>query len=60
MDDPEFLDIRQASVFLNCHPVTLTRKAQNSEVPAYKRLNKWLFKKEDLAKLFVPNKAVSV
>jgi excisionase family DNA binding protein len=57
MDD--FLDIKQASILLNCHPVTLTRKAQNSEIPAYKRLNKWLFKRADLMALFVPNKAVS-
>jgi hypothetical protein len=60
MDDikeSEFMDIQEACIFLDCHPVTLTRKAKKSKIPAYKKLNKWLFRKADLAKLFVPNEA---
>ena len=54
----EFIDLKEAAAFLDCHPVTLTRKAQESKVPAYKRMNKWMFKKADLMALFKPNGAV--
>ena len=55
----DYLDIKEASKLLNCHALTLTRKAQTNAIPAYKRLNKWVFKRADLAKLYKPNDAAT-
>jgi excisionase family DNA binding protein len=59
IDQETFIDIKEASKLLNCHALTLTRKAQTNAIPAYKRLNKWVFKRADLAKLYKPNEAAT-
>jgi hypothetical protein len=50
-----YLDLKEASVYLKCHPATLNRLAVTNKVPAYKKLNKWYFKEEDLANMLRPN-----
>ncbi len=47
-NDDEYLDINMASGFLKLSPHTLRRKAQKSEIPCYKRNNKWLFLRKEL------------
>ncbi|WP_303315201.1 helix-turn-helix domain-containing protein [Flavivirga abyssicola] len=44
----DYLDINMASDFLKLSPHTLRRKAQKSEIPCYKRNNKWLFLRKEL------------
>ena len=55
-DSDVFFDITQASEFigLSCH--TLRRMAQNREIPAIKKPNKWMFQKSELEKYMMQGK----
>ncbi|WP_298779059.1 helix-turn-helix domain-containing protein [uncultured Polaribacter sp.] len=56
----EYLGIVEASKYLNVSPHTLRRKARNSEVPCYKRGNKWLFSKSELKEYIAEGKVLSL
>ena len=53
--EKEYLSLKEAAELMDCHTLTLNRAAVKGTLPAYKRLNKWYFKREDLLALYKPN-----
>lgn len=58
--EDEYFGINRASEYLNISPHTLRRKARNSEIPCYKRGNKWLFSKSELKAYIAEGKVLSL